>query len=377
MTLAFPDPPAPDLTVLLVVHNAWDWTRKALEALRDHTPPRYQLVAVDNASTDGAAEGLDELTGATVLHNATNVGFGPAANQAALHARARHLVLLNSDALVHPGWLEALVEVADADPTVAAVGGRLLNLDGTLQEAGAIVWRDGSVTNYGDGDDAARPEYTFRRDVDHISAALLLIRRSAFVDAGGFDPVYAPAYLEDVDLCFSLHARGFRTVYEPAATATHVRWASGDRSQTERLLARNLPTFTTRWQTELAARPHHPAHHDRRLLLAGRDAMCEARVLVVADAVDQAVSSTLDAIAHHWPSARRTLLTADANAAGLDGVEVIDADVLAERALHYDVVLADADAPPVVSDTAGGAEPWRPVGGVLVDAGLRPVMLPR
>src|SRR5207245_426270 len=79
------------------------------------------------------------IEGITLLRNPVNLGFGPAVNQAALHARAKYLLLLNTDALVRPGWLPPLRAILDAEPDVAAVAPRLLHLDGTVQEAGSIV----------------------------------------------------------------------------------------------------------------------------------------------------------------------------------------------------------------------------------------------
>ena len=111
-------------------------------------------------------------------------------------------------------------------PACAAVAPKLLYPDGRLQEAGSIVWRDARVRNYGDGDVPNRPEYLFRRTVDYASAACLLVRRSAFVEVGGFDPRFAPMYCEDVDLCLALAKRHGRVVYQPRSVVEHVRGAS-------------------------------------------------------------------------------------------------------------------------------------------------------
>ena len=110
-------------------------------------------------------------------------------------ARGRHLLLLNSDAWVRPGWLEPLLQLIDGDDGVSAVAPKLLYPDGRLQEAGSILWRDARVRQYGDGDVPNRPEYNFRRTVDYASAACLLVRRSAFIAVGGFDPRFRAGLL--------------------------------------------------------------------------------------------------------------------------------------------------------------------------------------
>jgi GT2 family glycosyltransferase len=134
--IRFPEVDRPDVTVVMVTHNRWDLARRALSLLAELTAPCYEVVIVDNASTDGTLAGLDQVTRATILRNPVNLGFGPANNQGAAMARGRYLVLLNSDAWVRAGWLAPLIETADADAGVAAVAPKLLYPDGRLQEAG-------------------------------------------------------------------------------------------------------------------------------------------------------------------------------------------------------------------------------------------------
>ena len=110
--------------------------------------------------------------------------------------------------------------MADAEPGIAAVAPKLLYPDGRGEGAGSIIWRDGRVRQYWDGDLPKRPEYLFLRTVDYASAACLLVRRSAFVGVGGFDPRFAPMYYEDVDLCLALAA-------SPGPVASHPRPAVG------------------------------------------------------------------------------------------------------------------------------------------------------
>lgn len=361
-----PRPERPQLSVLMVTFNAWEWTRRALEALVEHTEPCFEVIVADNASTDGTRAGLAELHGPTVLHNPVNRGFGPAVNQAALHARARHLLLLNTDALVGPGWLPPLRAVLDAEPQVAAVAPRLLHVDGSVQEAGSIVWGDGEVWPYGATRAPDRFEYRFRRDVDYASAACMLLRRSAFVDAGGFDPVYAPAYYEDVDLCLRLWDRGQRVVCQPSSEVTHAGGASTDRSRVDALLRRNRPIFVRRWSHVLATRPPAPVHWEPQDVIAGRDLRCDERILVVGDFVPDdrlpRLRHLLLALTRLWPQARVTYLALDADGAESSPPPLLAAGVelalpgdaihawLSVRRHHYGVVVRTSFAatmPPV------------------------------
>jgi GT2 family glycosyltransferase len=353
--------------VVLVTFNAWEWTRQALAALVEHTDPCYEVIVADNASADGTLAGLAALEGVTLLRNPVNLGFGPAVDQAALHARAPYLLLLNTDALVRPGWLPPLRAILDAEPDVAAVAPRLLHLDGTVQEAGSIVWGDAEVWPYGATQPAERPEYRFRRDVDYASAACLLLRRSAFVDAGGLHPAYAPAYYEDVDLCLTLWERGLRTVCQPASEVTHAGGASTDRRRLGALLERNRPRFVERWRTLLASRPPSPVHWEPRDVLPGRDLRCADRVLVVGDFVPDARQPRLDGLLRSlielWPQARVTHLALDSDGAEASAPPLLEAGVelawpgdgvgtwLAERRHHYGLVVGASWAaamPPVV-----------------------------
>ncbi len=363
--LRFPTVEQPTVSIVMVTYNAVEWARRALEALRDHTESYYELIVVDNASSDGTTELLaSELEQATLVLNDRNRGFGPANNQGAARAVGRFVLFLNNDALARPGWLPPLLERIESDERIGAVGPRLLNLDGSLQIAGALLARSGSTLELGYGEDADAHEYRFARVVDYLSGACLLVRRSAFDEVGGFDPVYELAYFEDADLCLSLAERGYRVVYEPRSSVTHVRGASprGDMGST--LAPRNRSIFRRRWYDVLASRPPSPLAGNRRRMLAARDAPARARVLVVGDWIEPLLELALPV--------RLTLIGgADLATRGgrmLDaGVEVVTGVEdwpawFKERRFHYDAVLGhpDAELDPLIRATQPQAIPVPP-----------------
>lgn len=339
---------APALSVLFVAHGAWDWTDRALAAVAEHTRVPHEVVLVDNASPDGTAERVRlGHPGVVLVENADNAGFGPGNNQAAALARAPVLVLLNTDAIVGPGWSEPLL-AALARPGVGAAVAQLVHLDGRLQEAGALLGADGSVLAYGDGRDPEDLAYRFPRVVDFGAAACMAVRAELFAQLGGFDDRYAPAYYEDADLCLRLAEAGWATVYEPAARVTHVRYASSDGERAHELSARNRERFVARWRERLATLPPSLSPPHPATVLAARDAVTDGRVLVLADAADPAtVERLLAALLELRPRARVTLLAApDAEPWAQwaeRGVEVATASDttawLDQRRFHADLVI--------------------------------------
>lgn len=356
--MKFPDVSNPEVSIVMVTYNGWRHTARALAALAERTSPLYEVIVVDNGSSDDTVAGLTSLEGARVMRNSRNLGFGPACNLGAAVARSRYLMLLNNDTQVGPGWLEPLLEVADASSDVAAVAPQLTYPDGRLQEAGSIVWRNGRVRNYGDGDVPERPHYLFRRTVDYASAAALLIRRSAFSAVGGFDSMYAPAYCEDVDLCLTFSTRGWRVVYQPQSRVVHVRGASTNTRQRRRLLERNRARLRSRWRPFLDRRPPESWYAEPSAVLGGRDAMTCERVLVLTaglparDGYEKTGSlfAFLTAAAARWPNARWTVAALDSaggtqpRALGDAGIEAICGEStwlgwLHDRRFHYGHVL--------------------------------------
>jgi O-antigen biosynthesis protein len=256
---------APKVSILMVCFNHLEHTRACLEQLVSVTPRGlYELIVVDNGSSDGTADWLEQWGTAlpegtfTVVRSPENLGFVDGNNRAATLARGEYLVFLNNDTLPASGWLEALVALPDADPTVGVVGAKLLNADGTVQEAGGIIYSDASGCNYGRGGFPDHPEFNYVREVDYCSGACLLVRASLFRDLGGFDRRYAPAYFEDSDLCFGARSKGLRVMYQPEAEVVHFEGVTAGRdtaSGYKRFQDLNRPKFAAKWALELTRQP--------------------------------------------------------------------------------------------------------------------------
>jgi len=225
LTLPSTPEPAPAVSVIVIVWNRAELTLGCLRALAAQNDIALETIVVDNASTDETAAMLAQVDGATVIGNADNAGFTVAANIGAARARGDFLLLLNNDAELLPGAIGRLLATARG-ATVGVVGGKLVFPDGRLQEAGSIVWSDGSCDAYGRGGDPLAPEFTFERPVDFCSGALLMTPRALFADLRGFDERYKPAYYEDVDYCVRVWMRGHSVVYQPHAVAIHREFGS-------------------------------------------------------------------------------------------------------------------------------------------------------
>ena len=212
----------PLVSIIIPVYNQVEYTYKCVASIIDHTEGiPYEVILADDVSSDATAQIDRFIDGLVIARNETNQGFLRNCNQAAKRARGRYIFFLNNDTQVRENWLSSLLTLMEADPGIGMAGSKLIYPDGRLQEAGGIIWSDGSGWNYGRGDDPGKCEYNYVRDVDYISGAAIMIRRSLWEEIGGFDERYAPAYCEDSDLAFEVREHGYRVVYQPLSVVVH------------------------------------------------------------------------------------------------------------------------------------------------------------
>jgi GT2 family glycosyltransferase len=225
--LNFPHCDNPLISIVIPVYNKFEYTFHCLKSiLANSTDQLYEVIVVDDCSQDETAAELARIKGIKVIRNETNGGFIFSSNTGASAARGEFLVLCNNDTEPQPQWLSALRNTFTDFPNAGMVGAKLLYPDGSLQEAGGIVWRDGSAWNYGRNDDPNKPEYSWCRQVDYCSGACLMLRRDDYFALGMFDTLYAPAYCEDSDLAFKVRAAGKKVYYQPLARVIHFEGVS-------------------------------------------------------------------------------------------------------------------------------------------------------
>lgn len=274
----------PLVSVIIVLYNQAGLSLQCLRALANSTGVSFETIIVDNASVDRVPQLMNRMDGARILRQEGNLGFLRAVNQAADHATGENLLLLNNDAIVEPHTLANAVARLASEPDVGAVGGPILLWDGRLQEAGSIIWRDGSCLGYGRGDSPDSPAYRFVRDVDYCSGAFLMVRRALFEQLNRFDDAFAPAYYEESDFCVRLWEAGHRVVYDPKVRVKHFEFASdAGGGQAMALQARNRELFVAKHGEYLQSRPvSDPSHvlQARQILRSGAK-----RVLIIDDRV--------------------------------------------------------------------------------------------
>jgi GT2 family glycosyltransferase/glycosyltransferase involved in cell wall biosynthesis len=260
--LRLPRPVRPRASIIIPVYNQLNYTLACLRSLSDcadATP--FEVIVVDDASGDASARVLPGVPGLRYHRNPENLGFIGACNVGAELASGEFLVFLNNDTTVESGWLDALLSTFAQHPDTGLAGSKLVYPDGRLQEAGGIVFSDGSGWNYGRFEDPNHPRFNFVREVDYCSGAALALRRELFLRLGGFDSHYAPAYYEDTDLAMRVRELGLKVRYQPASVVIHHEGVSSGtdvRSGVKAYQVANQAKFVARWSKVLSASHARP-----------------------------------------------------------------------------------------------------------------------
>lgn len=258
-----------DVSIIVVSYNTAAMTQSALDSVLLQTKDvSYEVIAVDNASSDGSADMIDNhAIGAHLIRLDENIGFARANTLAARHARGKYILLLNPDTVVLDGAIDKLVAFARAYPKARIWGGRTVFSNGTLNPSSCwkrmtpwnVFCRTVGLTglfptsSLFNGEAYAGWNRDSVREVDIVSGCFFLIERELWDGLGGFDPLFF-MYGEEADLC--LRARGFsaRPIVTPEATIVHYGGASerARAGKMVKLLAAKMALITRHWSPALA-----------------------------------------------------------------------------------------------------------------------------
>jgi GT2 family glycosyltransferase/glycosyltransferase involved in cell wall biosynthesis/SAM-dependent methyltransferase len=282
--IGLPDYDAPPVvSVVIPTYGQVDHTLRCLASIAAAPPAvPIEVIVVEDASGDPRVAELKAVRGLRLVLREDNLGFLRSCNDAARLANGRFLMLLNNDTEVMPGAIDVLHRLLVTRPDAGLAGARLLYPDGWLQEAGGIIWRDGSGANYGRRDDPRKPEYNYVREADYISGAAIMLPLAVWQTLGGFDEHFAPAYCEDSDLAFRVRAAGLKVLYQPEAQVIHMEGGTHGTDTAAGLKAWqvvNTRKLHDRWRDTL--RQHHLPNGTR--LMRARDRSLGRTITLVID----------------------------------------------------------------------------------------------
>lgn len=254
----------PRISIVIPCYEKLEFTVRCLISIAKHPPNvDYEVIVVDDNSKQDDYSCLNQVPGLRLIRNQVNQGFIDSCNAAAQAARGAYLYLLNNDTVLQPNSINFLENTFSKFPEAGIVGSKLLYPNGQLQEAGGLIWSDGSAWNYGRMQSARHPSFNYLRSVDYCSGASLMIPRKLFLELGGFDTYFKPAYYEDTDLAMKVRQCGLDVLYQPLSKIVHFEGISHGKDENRGLKKHqslNQIKFLKRWSSVL--RNHRSSGQD-------------------------------------------------------------------------------------------------------------------
>lgn len=271
---------SPQVSIIIPVFGNLNYTLRCLHSISANPPSApFEVIVIDDRSPDESYAVLSKIQGIRLIQNNQNQGFIKSCNIGANEAAGEYLYFLNNDTEVTECWLDELVNTFVNFPGTGLAGSKLIYPDGRLQEAGGIIWQDGSAWNFGKFQDPLLPVYNYAREVDYCSGASIMVLKSLFDELGGFDEHYLPAYCEDSDLALKIRDKGYRVIYQPLSTVIHYEGITSGTDETQGIKAyqvENTNKLFGRWQQRLSAHQAPGSDVDN-----AKDRRATRRVLVI------------------------------------------------------------------------------------------------
>ena len=255
--VAFPVFDDVKVSIVIPAYNNWEFTKNCLLSIHkfnDGIP--FEVIVGDNVSTDETQRFNEYFTNVNYIRNAENLGYIKNVNNAASKARGTYILTLNNDTTVTEGWLINLVKIMESDSKAGLVGSKLVYPNGSLQEAGGIIWNDASGWNFGRTSDPELPQFNYVKETDYISGASNLVRRELWEKLNGLDLRYVPAYFDDSDLAFGIRKLGYKVIYQPLSVVIHyegLTHGTDTAGGTKQYQVVNRKKFIEKWKDVLQA----------------------------------------------------------------------------------------------------------------------------
>jgi GT2 family glycosyltransferase len=279
---------SPRVSIIIPVYGQLEYTLQCLRSI--FLAPescQHEIILVDDCSPDDSYETLLKLSGVRLYRNNENLGFIRTCNYGASLARGELLLFLNNDTEVSPNWLDSIISIFDSRDDAGVVGSKLVYPNGRLQEAGGILWSDGSAWNFGHSQDPDSPAFNYVKEVDYCSGASFAMPSTLFKELGGFDENYLPAYCEDSDLCMKVRAAGYKVYFQPFSRIKHFEGISNGTDITHSIKAYqvdNQKKLHERWRSVWNEENFRSAEH---VFLARERSKNKSLILVIDQFVPQ------------------------------------------------------------------------------------------
>lgn len=225
----------PKVSIIIPVVDNFAFTLQLLKQLAHIIKADTEVIIVDAASKDETRKLEAFVDNVCVIHLDKRASFSANCNHGALLAKGETLVFMNNDITLEPDALENAISRLHSAPDIACVGGRVLRSHGLVQEAGNVIWSNGSTNGVGRDSQANAHNLLTVRDVDMCSACFIAVKRNIFAKIGCYDEAFDPGYCEDADLALRFWEAGYRVVYDPAVVVYHYEYGSYSKGRPPRI----------------------------------------------------------------------------------------------------------------------------------------------